>query len=413
MKRQRGVYQRGKRGGSHQTTQPVQWVAVADLGWRDGRRDRREFTAATMAGAEEKRQAFLDRRRDGFTMPKGRPPTVSEWMLHWLHNIAKDKVEPTTWHRSYRQKVEELIVPFFERVPLPELEEEHIEEWHRHLKRVISKRTGKPRSAATIVQAHRILSVGLNVAVARKKMARNPAASRSVSPPKIPRRKPVIPSEAEAVMLLERCATWPAGPRWIVGLTTALRQGEVLGLTWPCVHLGDGEGSVDVEQELARLPWQHGCGPPCGRTPRRCPVRHGGGLILKAPKSETSLRSVSFGPVTAAALKRQAALPAAGPAWDQGDVVFTGPRGGPVDPRRDWGDWCGLLDDLGLRHYPVHALRHACATALLEGGTDIRVVQEILGHSSPAVTQMIYQHVRPKLHRQAADTMERYLRGEA
>ena len=51
-----------------------QWVAVADLGWKHGKRDRREFTAATPEEAIGKRATFLDRRRDGFVMPKGSQP---------------------------------------------------------------------------------------------------------------------------------------------------------------------------------------------------------------------------------------------------------------------------------------------------------------------------------------------------
>src|SRR5262245_25475435 len=101
------------------------WVAVEDLGMRGGRRDRRYFYGATPDDAMKGRQRFRDRRRDGFTMPKGRQPYVSEWVLHWFHNTSARKVEGTTW-QGYRSKVELWITPFFDRVVLPELTEEDV-----------------------------------------------------------------------------------------------------------------------------------------------------------------------------------------------------------------------------------------------------------------------------------------------
>ena len=104
-------------------------------------------------------------------------------------------------------------------------------------------------------------------------------------------------------------------------------------------------------------------------------------------------RVVPFGIPARQALRAWLALRSRLATSDSGAALFLGRRGGRVDQRQVREVVHGLVahvrdaPDLG-----PHGLRHSAATHLLEGGADLRVVQELLGHASLATTQL-YTHV--------------------
>ena len=74
-------------------------------------------------------------------------------------------------------------------------------------------------------------------------------------------------------------------------------------------------------------------------------------------------------------------------------AFFVGARGGKLSTRAVYGLVASLLEPLGgSGPAGPHALRHTAATHLLDGGADLRIVQEMLGHASMGTTQ-IYTHV--------------------
>jgi integrase len=108
-----------------------------------------------------------------------------------------------------------------------------------------------------------------------------------------------------------------------------------------------------------------------------------------------------------------------GSAWEDLGLVFPNTVGRPLDNinlLRYW--FYPLLERAGLPRMRFHDLRHTAVTLLLGSGVNPKIVSEMLGHASVAITLDIYSHVMPHMQQQAAQAaqaaqaMDDTLRGE-
>jgi integrase len=356
------------------------WHGYVWMGLKEGGLpDRRHVTGTTRAVVAKKVRELENKRDAGQAAQAGRPPTVGEWLDHWLTHIAARRLRPRTLD-SYQTMVRLHLRPALGHHRLDRLQPEHLEALYLAME-------AKGLSAATALRAHRILSRALRVALQRGKVGRNVAAL--VDAPAAKRPETPMPLDIEECRrLLAAAKQGRNAARWTVAVALGLRQSEALGLMWRDIDLE--RATLMVRRGLHRVPGQ--------------------GLVFAEPKSASSRRLIVLPAQLVAELRahRQAQQTERREAlgyWTDHDLVFPNELGGPMDDRNDYRAWVTLLRTAQVRRIRLHDGRHTAATLLLAEGVHPRVVMELLGHSAMRITTDTYSHVMPALAQQAAEKM--------
>lgn len=219
--------------------------------------------------------------------------------------------------------------------------------------------------AASTVRRRMSAVRGLHRFMVREDFAKE-APTEALVMPKKPQRLPDVLSIEEAGCLLDALPTGDAlkaRDRAILEVMygCGLRASEVCGLDLDRVHLEEGLLVVSGKGSKERLV------PVSGAAARAL------GDYLSGPRAELSLRATTAKPGAFGA-------------------VFLNTRGGRLTRQGLFGIVRKAGEAAGIEGLHPHTLRHSFATHMLEGGADLRVIQQILGHADISTTQ-IYTHI--------------------
>lgn len=363
------------------------WAYVLDLGrdgdgkrrqqWRSGFRTKRE--------AQQELTAALHALKTG-TYVEAHQITVSQFLDRWLEHAAH-QVGPKSLE-SYESIVRLHLRPRLGHLKLEQLRPLHIEAYQNAC---LSGAGLKAPLAAKTVQMHaRVLRLALKQAVRWQMLPRNPAEA--VEAPRPERRQMQALPASELGRIIQEARSTRFHMGILLAISTGLRRGEVLGLRWSDVDLD--RRRISVAQAVQR---------------------QGAENVFVQPKSERSRRTVELPPFLVDELRRHRSDQAQrrlllGPDWKNYDLVIDAGDGAPFHPVSLTNAFARIVRRLGIQAR-LHDCRHSFATLLLLNGVHPKIVSEILGHSSTAVTMDVYSHVLPGMQEPAVRVTEEALRG--
>jgi integrase len=357
-----------------------QWAASISLGYdANGKHLRKTVYAATKTAVMEELKKLQIKAGQLASVDAG-AMTVGQLLSQWL-DAAKLSVCRGTL-ATYAQHVNDLLLPKLGAIKLARLNSLHVEGLYRQL-------ADDGHSAARQRHAGVTLRVALSWAVKHRLIPNNPASGKLVALPAHAKReiKPLEAAQIAAFLAAARKDRLHA--MYPLAIDSGCRQGELLGLTWADVDFG--KGSLTVNRSLEEV---------------------GGSLALKEPKTKKSRRTITLSAFTLAALQEHRKAMLAEGNYSADRPVFCGVRSKSWLRKSDVyrHSFAPILKDAGLR-FRFHDMRHVCATLLLAAGTDVKTVQERLGHSTPMMTLNVYSHAMAGAQSAAAAKLNAILEG--
>ncbi len=291
---------RGNNEGCITQRKDGRWEARITVGYRGTKQLRKCIYGKTRQDVADKMSAALALTRKGQELPNEKL-TVEAFLTQWLEGAAKAKLRART-HQRYTELMKLHIIPDLGRYPVARLSPQQVQ---NQLAKI-----SKPLSARTVVQVRAVLRSALNQALRFGIVTRNAAAL--ASPPKTERYEAVFLTDEQAMTLLKQVKGHRLEALITLALTTGLRMGEMLGLSWSDIDLTTARVTIRRQQQVI-----------------------GGETVLLDTKTRKSERVLDLPTMTVAALEKhrnrqlREDCKAAGDKWQWSGRVFCDEHGRP------------------------------------------------------------------------------------
>ena len=376
-KKQHKRHRSNGEGSPYQTADGT-WRAALVVGWKGSKPKRKFYRGRTKADVLAKLDESRRSLRLGILSEAPEKQSLEMFLNSWLTDVAAPRCRPKTW-AHYEGLIRLHIIPLIGKVPLVKLSPQHVQ--------VMLAEKSATLSPKTCRHLKTTLRVALGTAQKWNMVQRNVAALCD-SPP-LPDSQVRSMSEEELGAFEKAARGHPFEAAFTPALATGAREGEVLGLQW---------SRVDLEKKTIQIAFQL--------------QRVGSKLVLTSPKTKKSSRTVllcdaAVRALTAHKMRQDVDKQLASTRWQDLGFVFANPcTGTPLDPRTPIKYFHAVREAAGIAKLRFHDLRHCCASFLLAHGVPIKMISEMLGHSSTSFTMDIHAHVLPKLQQQAATEMD-------
>lgn len=358
------------------------WCAA----YYDEKYNRHYVYGKTQAEVKQK----LKKKRDEKPDEVQQSITFQEWIEEFLVSYKRNEIKITTYEgymRIYRKHIKDSQLG---KTALNQVTTEMLQRYY-------NDKLNDGYNSKTVHSIGIVVGAALNHAVKLKMLSENP--NRYTSIPKKKKYEASVLSTEEVRRIVNEAKAEEIYPIIVTTVYTGMRKGEAMALKWENVDFQ--KRRIYIKNSLCKID---------GDQTDEKGHRHARYEILE-PKTKESIRMVPMMDEVYEALMLQKERQEMDKKryreiyLDQG-LVFTDSCGNFLPQRQFMDQYHAFLRKYEITDIRFHDLRHTFATLLIDADVSMKVVQELLGHSTITTSMDIYTHVSDEKKEQALDRLQ-------